>query len=433
MRRGECGWNLKAPPRTEAGRGRLERLYSGIGRRLAGRLSDELLRADNLEPRLTPSRLMAYLIAAGVYAWALLLFAIAVLLAVIDFPNPFGFLLAFVPFSLAFFMRPRLGKPPTDDVLDRQAAPTLYALADEVADALQTPPAHVIVVNEEFNASWSILGLRRRRVLTLGLPLLSMLAPQERVAVIAHEFAHGRNGDSSRGLFIGSAVRALEELYAVFAPDPSISDGGYGTEYELGLFDRITNVFMWIVSRPILGLLYLELYLLLQDSQRAEYLADALGAQVAGTAGAVGVHEKLFLETTFQAAVQRASRAPDGDSADVFEEAAAMTANVPERERQRRRRVARLEEARLDDTHPPSATPARTARGATGARTTRHAYARGFARDRRGAETPAWLVPAAAHRRASRFAVRPLLLALEAVVYEAPSRVGEARNRDVWR
>jgi Zn-dependent protease with chaperone function len=313
-----------------------------------------MLQADRLEPRLTPARLIAYVIAGAVYAWALLLVGIAVLLAAIDFPNPFGFVLAFIPFSLAFFMRPRFGKPPKEDVLERDEAPTLYALADEVADALETPRADDIVVNEEFNASWAILGLRRRRVLTLGLPLLSMLAPQERVAIIAHELAHGRNGDSSRGLFVGSAVRALEELYAVFAPDPTLSTD-YVAAYELGLFDRITNVFMWIVSRPILGVLYLELHLLLQDAQRAEYLADALGAEVAGTAGAVGVHEKSFLEPTFHAAVQRASRGREGEAADVFAEAVSAAAGVPDRERERRRRVARLEEARLDATHPPSA------------------------------------------------------------------------------
>ncbi len=45
----------------------------------------------------------------------------------------------------------------------------------------------------------------------------------------------------------------------------------------------------------------------------------------------------------------------DRRSADVFADFAAAVAAMPERERERRRRVAALEGARLDDTHPPTA------------------------------------------------------------------------------
>ena len=40
---------------------------------------------------------------------------------------------------------------------------------------------------------------------------------------------------------------------------------------------------------------------------------------------------------------------------DAFDELNAAIVEVPARERERRRRIARLEEARLDDTHPPTA------------------------------------------------------------------------------
>ena len=36
-----------------------------------------------------------------------------------------------------------------------------------------------------------------------------MLPPQPRAALIAHELAHARNGDSTRGFFVGSALNAL--------------------------------------------------------------------------------------------------------------------------------------------------------------------------------------------------------------------------------
>lgn len=126
-----------------------------------------------------------------------------------------------------------------------------------------------------------------------------------------------------------------------------------GNEWELGLFERMANWFFYLVSRPFWWLLQLELHLLLRDAQRAEYLADALAARVAGTDGAVALAEKTLLESTFQAIVQHAAR-PGGD-ADLFEQLAAATHAVPERERERRRRAARLEGARLDATHPPTA------------------------------------------------------------------------------
>ena len=40
----------------------------------------------------------------------------------------------------------------------------------------------------------------------LGLPLVSVLEPQERVALIAHEIAHDVNGDPARGTQV--AVRS---------------------------------------------------------------------------------------------------------------------------------------------------------------------------------------------------------------------------------
>jgi Zn-dependent protease with chaperone function len=347
----ECGWNLVAPSAGQSAGGRLGKLYGSIGRRLGDRLVAELRAAERLEPRLTASRLAAYGIAALVYLGVALVVAAAVGSLVIGFPNPFAIGIAAFLFAFAWLLRPRFGKLPEDGVLERGDAPTLYGVVDEVAKALATKPVDVIAIDHEFNASWEIVGLRRKRVLRLGLPVLSMLKPQERIALIAHELAHGRNGDSGRGLFVGSAVRALEEVYAVLAPE---SDAD--SYWELAIFEKLTNMAMWVISRPALGLLYLQLFLLLRDSQRAEYLADSLAAGVAGSRATIGLSEKLFLEPTFRAVVQHAARERDEEATgDIFGELAARVAGVPERERDRRRRVARLEEARLHDSHPPTA------------------------------------------------------------------------------
>jgi Zn-dependent protease with chaperone function len=342
-----CGWNLAAP-HAEVPAGRAGKLYAAAGRRLGDRLATRLLAAERLEPRLTPAKVAAYAIAAGVFAFTFACALGGVLLIVLNFPHPVAIVLGLLLLALAFLTRPRFGALPDEGIVERADAPHLYGLADRVAEALETEHVDRIVVDHEFNASWAIVGLRRRRLLTLGLPLLAALGPQERVALVAHELAHARNGDSTRGLVMGSALNGLIELYGLIAPNPA------GVEYfdDLGIFERIANGFLWILSRPVYGLILLQIHLLLRDSQRAEYLADALAARAAGTAATVRLHERLFLGPVVDMVVQRSARERVHEQlcGDIAEAVAA----VPERERERRRRVARLEGARLDVTHPPS-------------------------------------------------------------------------------
>jgi Zn-dependent protease with chaperone function len=340
---------LTAPTAVNPATGRLERLYEHMGRRLGDRMAERMATAKTLDPRPTPARITAYAVAVGVYAVSLLFIAAGVAFAAILFPNLFALAVGALLVGIGLMLRPRFGKPPKDGVVSREETPELHALVDAVAEALEVPTIDAIVVDHDYNASWAILGLRRRRVLTLGLPLLAALSAQERVALIAHELAHGRNGDSGRGLFVGSAVRALADIYYLVGPE-DLSDR---EPWELGIFDRIVNVFLWVVSRPVYGLLVLELLLLLRDSQRAEYLADALAARTAGTDAVVGLSETTLLGTTFQGVVQRAAQ--PGADLDLFAEVADVFATVPEREKERRRRIARMEGAKLSETHPPTA------------------------------------------------------------------------------
>jgi Zn-dependent protease with chaperone function len=79
--------------------------------------------------------------------------------------------------------------------LRREEAPKLFALADELADKLEAPRPHVVQVDAEFNASLAQvprlgpLG-RHRNYLTLGLPLMQALTPEQFRAVLAHELGH---------------------------------------------------------------------------------------------------------------------------------------------------------------------------------------------------------------------------------------------------
>jgi Zn-dependent protease with chaperone function len=338
----DCGWNLKAPDTTPP-KTRVDRLYARAGVRLDARLVERLARTEGLSPRVTPSRVTAYAIAACIHLVSLALLAVVVLAALYAVRHPWAFPLVLFLAALAYVLRPRPGKLVSEGLVARDEAPVLYELCDEIAGALGTPTIEALVIDEHFNAQWAVLGWRRRRTLTLGMPLLAMLPPQPRSALIAHELAHARNGDSTRGFFVGSALNALAEWYVMLGPQ---EEGILATGLEW-----LVNGFLWLVSRPIWWLLLLELHLLLRDAQRAEYLADLLAADVAGAPAVVELHERLLLESAFFGVVQHASHeSPE----DLLNRARATLDAVPERERERRRRAARLETVSLQSTHPPT-------------------------------------------------------------------------------
>jgi Zn-dependent protease with chaperone function len=343
----QCDWNVYASVQ-DASTGALERLYAAAGRRLGDRLDRELLAAEELEPTLTRAKVAAYVVATLVYTFVIALVVGAIVLLAIAPTNPAAIVVAVIFLGTAFLMRPRTGKPPTENLVAKTEAPTLHETITAVAAALDTPVVDVVEIDYRYNASFAVLGWRRRRTLRLGLPLLAALEPQERVELFAHELAHGRNGDSTRGLFVGSAVNGLAELYKLLEPDPSAGEG----YQELAFIERIANAALYLLSRPVKWLLLLELHLLLQDSRRAEYLADALAARVAGTEAAVSSQEKLLLDSAFEAIVKE--YAQPGVQGDLFDEIHGRFASVPDRERERIRRAARLEETRLDATHPPT-------------------------------------------------------------------------------
>jgi Zn-dependent protease with chaperone function len=337
----DCGWNLRAPERPKPS-GRFEALYQRVGERLGNRLVERLLEEDRLAPRWTPSRVGAFLIAGIVHLVAAALLVLTIVIGIASVRQPFGLILVVPLAGITWLVRPRLGKKPKNGVVPKSEAPSLYALCDEIATALGTRPVDAIVIDHHFNASWAVRGIRRTRTLTLGLPLLAVLPPQVRVALIAHELAHGRNGDARRGLFVGGAVNSLAEVYYLLAPTRRVHTFG----------EQFLNWVFWVLSRPTWWLLQLELHLLLRDTQRAEYLADLLAAQVAGADAVVELHERLLLESTFYGVVHHAARQ---STQQLLEDALDRLDAVPERERERRRRVARLETARLDSTHPPTA------------------------------------------------------------------------------
>ncbi len=344
----ECGWGLDPPPTPRLPRTAAERAYVEAGRRAGERAHRRLARAATLERQLTPSLALAYAVAGVVHLLCLALLAGGAAALWLGWLQPMPMLLGALMIAAGVLMRPRAARAPRERLVDRGEAPALWALVDEVAAALATAPPDRIVVEARFNAHWWRAGLRRLRVLGVGLPLLAVLPPGQRVALVAHELAHGRNGDVTRGWFIGSAIDGLGELAGLLTP-------ARGPQHErMEALEWLTTMLQRVLRLPVEGMLAAELHLLMHDSRRAEYLADALAADVAGTDAAIALGESTLLATVVDGPVRRRAVAGARDASGLLDEARTAVGSVPERERERRRRVARLEGTRLLDSHPPT-------------------------------------------------------------------------------
>ncbi|MGN9775482.1 M48 family metalloprotease [Micromonospora sp. H33] len=268
---------------------------------------------------------------------------------IVGFPFPSPSILLAVPLlALAVGLRPRFGRlDPHAEVLSRDRAAELFGLVDEVARAVGAPAPDVIAVDDHLNAYAQTVGVRRRRVLCLGLPYWGSLGPQERVALLGHELGHFINGDPRRALLTQPAFTTLGSAADLLRPAPSA---------EHGLIEMIAAALGRMLQRLLSRLLFaLHLVLVcvaLRDSQRAEYLADEMSAKAAGTTAATDLLDVTLRVESMELAVRREARAGHGPQrwqAAVAEARVANAGRLPQL-----RQLSAREEASLFSSHPPT-------------------------------------------------------------------------------
>jgi len=307
-----CEWNLDAyePARRDGDFGWrwLDRRVHRLAYRLAQQQFAALVRGG-----LTGGGGLArtVMVTASV---VLLVFLVAVIvtggwLVWYDFPS-FTIVPGVALLGVAWVIRPRLGRLSDADltVLDRDDAPELFALVDEVAAAVGTRPPDVIGVDGEVNAFSAQVGLRRRRVLCVGLPLWAVLEPQERVALLGHELGHFVNGDVRRSLLAQPARTMLAHAADVLRPGEPSAGGTFLTL----LGELFARIFLTTASNVVLAGHFLLAWVCHHDGQRAEYQADEIGARLAGTTAAITADEVLAASESVHMLVRRDARAGHG-------------------------------------------------------------------------------------------------------------------------
>ncbi|MGW3606221.1 M48 family metalloprotease [Micromonospora sp. NPDC005161] len=269
------------------------------------------------------------------------------LIVAFPFPN-----LAILPgvamVGLAVALRPRFDRlDPELEVLSRDRAPELFALIGEVATAIGAPAPDVVGVDSDINAYAGAVGVRRRKVLCLGLPLWGSLTASERVALLGHELGHFVNGDPRRGLLTQPAFTMLRSAADLFRPVRT--SVGAGLVEMVG--DALGRAFQWVVSRVLFVAHLLLVSMALRDSQRAEYLADELAARVAGSTAATELLDALLGGESMALAVRRETQAghgPDRWRSALAEARAASADRLP-----LLRQLSVRDEASLFAAHPP--------------------------------------------------------------------------------
>ena len=114
------------------------------------------------------------------------------------------------------------------------------------------------------------MGFGSRRVMGLGLPLLSILTVSQFRAVLAHEFAHYYGGDTSLGPWVYKTQNAMVRIFQ-----------------NIGSVGKVARVAVLSIMCMVVGTLmkwYFKLFLRAINlaSRQREYRADELACFIAG-------------------------------------------------------------------------------------------------------------------------------------------------------
>lgn len=146
--------------------------------------------------------------------------------------------------------------------LDPAQQPRLFAEVSSIAQSVGQEMPHEVYLIPEINA-WvaqrgGIIGFGSRRVMALGLPLLSLLTVSQFRAVLAHEFGHYYAGDTRLGVWVYKTRTAIWR---------TVQNLGRQESWVYYLFSGYNKLFLRVT---------------LAISRAQEYAADQLAAQFAG-------------------------------------------------------------------------------------------------------------------------------------------------------
>lgn len=233
--------------------------------------------------------------------------------------------------------------PPEGIVLHAHQANPLFQAINRFRRALKGPKVHCFLLTDEFNASVTQiprLGLLgwQKNYLTVGLPLMHALSPQQFRAVLAHEFGHLCGAHGRFGAWIYRVRKSWYQLTDTLK-----------TEQHWGsfVFDRF---FRWYA--PFFGAYSFVL------ARANEYEADRCAAKIVGPRHAADalinleVHGAYLSKKFWPGLHDKANHEPDPPSAPYTEMRWALHAGLDPEHAKRWLDQALSMKTTGDDTHP---------------------------------------------------------------------------------
>jgi heat shock protein HtpX len=169
-------------------------------------------------------------------------------------------------------------------LLERDAHPRLFAELDDIAASLNEPLPRDVYLIGQVNAfvadRGGILGFGSRRIMAIGLPLLSTLDVSEFRGVVAHEFGHYYSGDTSIGPWVFKTQTAMIRTFQSI---------GSLTGIRIGFVQLMYRLVSFVLKQYFVGFLRVVNFV----SRRKEHRADELACLVAGSAACMRGMRKI--------------------------------------------------------------------------------------------------------------------------------------------
>jgi heat shock protein HtpX len=283
-----CEWNLDAPPPPREYRGWLFRPFDRLDHGVGFRLDRAIARAPAMELHgVGAGTATLMLLSAAVALVDLALLGLSAYLIVTLGSK--GLLVAFAPLGLAVTMRPRSGRlgraGKRASRLSPAREPAVHVLVDRIAAAVNVPGPDVVLLTDRAEVRAQMIGVRRSRVLVLGLPIFVAHTPQEWVALIGQALAgltpartrQERATQLGRSFF-GGLGRLLRPM-AVQADRPVT---------HLPVFWLIWHFVGAVLWAPAWAAHLAVSRLEARDRRRWELRADLAAMRAAGTVGMLG-------------------------------------------------------------------------------------------------------------------------------------------------
>jgi Zn-dependent protease with chaperone function len=259
--------------------------------------------------------------------------------------------------AFAVVFRPRLGSVRKEleraDELSEEKAPNLFRLVRRTAEAIGAPMPRTIAITHTYNSRAGSIGLRRHRMLVLGLPMLAVLRPQERVALIGHELGHYINRDSRRSLSTQPALTAFGTAAQLANPSTMrLRSGGGIAGLGMLISAVVITPIMYALSQ-LLWLCHLGVNVIgARVTQRAEYFADDLAARAAGSEAAASMMDIMVDAVGITTVV--GSRSRNREHADGWREGVEKSRAGNAGRMHRLRQLSIRTESWIFNSHPPA-------------------------------------------------------------------------------